>query len=76
MTACGAEGNLQVKQLWSTPTAAAAVRSYADAEAFVEVSTLKGSTVALLAQASISPAAQIAWTRDVVPALQSVIDLP
>ncbi|MDX6282242.1 MAG: hypothetical protein QOH03_3313, partial [Kribbellaceae bacterium] len=38
--------------------------------------TLKGSTVALLAQASISPAAQIAWTRDVVPALQSVIDLP
>jgi hypothetical protein len=76
MAACGTKGNLQVKQLWSSPDAVASVRSYEDAEAFVEVSTLKGSTVALLAQASTTPAAQTAWARSVVPALQAVIDLP
>lgn len=76
MTACGEKGNLQVKQLWSSPDAVASVRSYEEAEAFVEVSTLKGSTVALLAQSSTTPSKQAAWARSVVPALQAVIDLP
>ncbi|GAA0958357.1 hypothetical protein GCM10009554_70470 [Kribbella koreensis] len=76
MTACGTKGGLQVKQLWSSPDAVAAVRSYEAAEAFVEVSTLEGSTVALLAQSSTTPDQQAAWARAVVPALQAVIDLP
>ena len=76
MTACGEKGNLQVKQLWSSPDAVASVRSYEEAEAFVEVSTLKGSTVALLAQSSTTPSKQAAWARSVVSALQTVIDLP
>ncbi|WP_328320649.1 hypothetical protein OHA70_22335 [Kribbella sp. NBC_00382] len=76
MTACGDKGNLQVKQLWSAPDAVASVRSYEEAEAFVEVSTLKGSTVALLAQSTATPGNQAAWARSVVPALQAVIDLP
>jgi hypothetical protein len=76
MTACGDKGNLQVKQLWSSTEAVASIRSYEDAEAFVEVSTLKGSTVALLAQSSTTADQQAAWARTVVPALQAVIDLP
>ncbi|WP_157630476.1 hypothetical protein [Kribbella catacumbae] len=76
MTACGDKGNLQVKQLWSSTDAVASVRAYVEAEAFVEVSTLKGSTVALLAQASTTPDAQAAWARSVVPAMQAVIDSP
>jgi hypothetical protein len=76
MTACGDKGNLQVKQLWSSPEAVASIRAYLDAEAFVEVSTLKGSTVALLAQAAAKPDAQAAWARSVVPVLQAVIDSP
>jgi hypothetical protein len=76
MTACGDKGNLQVKQLWSTQDAVASVRSYEEAEAFVEVSTLKGSTVALLAQSTRAPATQASWAQSVVPALQAVIDLP
>ncbi|NEA31310.1 hypothetical protein [Streptomyces sp. SID13031] len=76
MAACGAKGSLQVKQLWSSSEAAASVRSYEDAESFVEVSALKGSTVALLAQSSTTPDTQAAWARSVVPALEAVIDLP
>ncbi|MEV8373216.1 hypothetical protein AB0P21_10795 [Kribbella sp. NPDC056861] len=76
MTACGNKGNLQVTQLWSSPDAVASVRAYVDAEAFVEVSTLKGSTVALLAQSAAKPAAQAAWARSVVPVLRAVIDSP
>lgn len=76
MTACGDKGNLQVKQLWTSADAVAAVRSYEAAESFVEVSTLKGSTVALLAQSSTTPTTQADWARTVVPALQAVIDLP
>jgi hypothetical protein len=76
MTACGDKGNLKVTPLWSTPEAVASVRAYEGAESFVELSTLKGSTVALLAQASAKPAAQAAWARSVVPALQAVIDSP
>lgn len=76
MTACGDKGNLQVRQLWSEQDAVASVRAYEGAESFVEVSTLKGSTVALLAQGSTTPDTQAAWARNVVPALQAVIDLP
>ncbi|WBQ03598.1 hypothetical protein [Kribbella sp. CA-293567] len=76
MTACGTKGSLQVKQLWSTPDAVASIRAYEGAEAFVELSTVKGSTVALLAQASATPDAQAAWARSVVPALRAVIDSP
>jgi hypothetical protein len=76
MSACGDKGNLQVKQLWTSPEATASVRSYEAGESFVEVSSLKGSTVALLAQSSTTPATQADWARAVVPALQAVIDLP
>jgi hypothetical protein len=74
MAACGDKGELQVKQLWTEKEAAASVRSYVGAEAFVELSTLKGSTVALLAQASGRPETQAEWARSVVPELQAVID--
>lgn len=76
MAACGDKGELQVKQLWSEKEAAASVRSYVGAEAFVELSALKGSTVALLAQASGTPDTQAEWARSVVPELQAVIDSP
>jgi len=81
MTACGDNGNLQVKQLWSSAEAVASIRAYEtvpnlQGDAFVEVSTLKGSTVALLAQASATPDAQASWAHTVVPVLQAVIDSP
>lgn len=76
MAACGDKGELQVKQLWSSQEATASVRSYVDADAFVELSTLKGSTVALLAQATTTPGTEAEWARSVVPELQAVIDLP
>jgi hypothetical protein len=77
MTACGAgtEG-LAVQRLWSEQSTAASVRRYADAGAFVEVSALQGSTVALLAAESAKPDGQVAWTHTVVPVLQGVIDRP
>ena len=77
MTACGAssDAELAVTSLWSEDSAAASVRRYAAAEAFVEVSVISGSTVALLAASSAEPESETGWTRSVVPELRSVIDL-
>ncbi|MDX6238589.1 MAG: hypothetical protein QOG10_3404 [Kribbellaceae bacterium] len=77
MTACGAgtEG-LAVQRLWSKQSTAASVRRYAGEGAYVEVSALQGSTVALLAAKSAKPDGQVAWTHTVVPVLQAVIDRP
>jgi hypothetical protein len=74
MKACGTGGDLSVKQLWSNDTAAAAVRAYAGAESYVDLSVIHGSTVALLATTSTHPDQQVAWARNVVPALEAVID--
>lgn len=73
MKACGSGGDLSVKQVWSDTTAATAVRSYAGAESYVDVSVLKSATVALLATTSAKPDQQADWARTVVPALQAVI---
>jgi hypothetical protein len=75
MKGCGDSGGLAVQSLWSTATAAAAVRRYAGADAYVEVSVLHGSTVALLAQQSAKPDAEADWSHSVVPELEAVIDL-
>ncbi|TCO40631.1 hypothetical protein EV646_117172 [Kribbella antiqua] len=74
MTACGSGGDLSVTPLWSEDSAAASVRRYAGAEAYADVSVLQGSTVALLAAASIDKPA--AWAHSVVPALEAVVDSP
>src|SRR5687767_9940828 len=60
MAACGEGGDLSVKQLWVEDTAAAALRRYAgdEAEQYVDVSVVQGSTVALLAAASAQPDTQ------------------
>ncbi|MFD7154366.1 hypothetical protein ACFV9C_07200 [Kribbella sp. NPDC059898] len=74
MRACGKGGDLSVQQLWATTTAATAVRSYAGAESYVDVSVLKGATVALLAATSTHPDQQSDWAHTVVPAFEGVID--
>lgn len=74
MKACGTGGDLSVKQLWSNDTAAAAVRSYAGAESYLDLSVLRGSTVALLATTSAAPEQQADWARGVVPVLEAAID--
>jgi hypothetical protein len=74
MDACGTGGDLSIKQLWADDTAAAAVRAYAGAESYVDLSVVQGSTVALLATTSTQPAEQADWARSVVPALEAVID--
>ncbi|NIK61759.1 hypothetical protein [Kribbella shirazensis] len=74
MKACGTGGDLSVKELWAHDAAAAAVRSYAGAESYVDLSVLRGSTVALLATTSATPDQQADWARDVVPVLEAVID--
>ncbi|MFF0269696.1 hypothetical protein [Kribbella sp. NPDC004536] len=74
MQACGTGGDLSVKQLWATTTAATAVRSYAAAESYVDVSVLKGATVALLATTSTHPEQQADWAHTAATALESVID--
>ena len=74
MKACGAGGDLSVKQLWTTATATAAVRTYAAAESYVDLSVVHGSTVALLATTSAQPDKQSDWAHTVVPALEQVID--
>ncbi|MFI7061483.1 hypothetical protein ACIBL3_10900 [Kribbella sp. NPDC050124] len=78
MAACGEGGDLSVKQLWSENSAAAAVRRYGgdEAEQYVDVSVVQGSTVALLAAASADPDKQADWAHGVVQALQDVIDVP
>jgi hypothetical protein len=78
MAACGEGGDLSVKQLWSEDSAAAAVRRYGgdEAEEYVDVSVVQGSTVALLAAGSAEPDTQAGWARSVVQALQAVIDRP
>jgi hypothetical protein len=76
MKACGSGGDLSVKQLWSEEKATAAVRAYAGAESYVELSVVDGSTVALLAAASARADQQSDWARSVVPALDAVIDQP
>ena len=77
MSACGntADAQLGVRELWAEETAAAAVRRYAGAESFVEVSVVRGTTVGLLAAASAAEP-DLGWTRTVVPELQAVIDSP
>ncbi|HEY3558072.1 MAG TPA: hypothetical protein VGL05_11445 [Kribbella sp.] len=74
MNACGTGGDLSVKQLWSSTTATAAVRAYAGAESYLDLSVLHGSTVALLATTSPHAEQQADWARTVVPALEAVID--
>jgi hypothetical protein len=74
MRACGTAGDLSVRQLWANTTAAAAVRAYAGAESYLDLSVVHGATVALLATTSAHPDQQSAWAHTVVPALDSVID--
>jgi hypothetical protein len=74
MKSCGVGGDLSVKQLWATTTATAAVRTYAAAESYVDLSVLHGSTVALLATTSATPDQQANWARAVVPALEEEMD--
>jgi hypothetical protein len=74
MKSCGTGGDLSVKQLWATTTAAAAVRSYAAAESYVDLSVVHGSTVALLATTSAQADKQSDWARSVVPTFEKVID--
>ncbi|GAA1116394.1 hypothetical protein GCM10009630_12550 [Kribbella jejuensis] len=74
MQACGTDGDLAVKQLWATTKAATAVRSYASAESYVDVSVVKGATVALLATTSATPQQQSAWAHTAATALEEVID--
>ncbi|TCC01713.1 hypothetical protein [Kribbella soli] len=74
MDACGTGGDLSVKQLWADDAAAAAVRAYAGAESYVDLSVVHGSTVALLATTSTHPDQQADWARSVVPTLDAVID--
>ena len=76
MKACGSGGDLSIKQLWSDQSAAAAVRGYAGAESYVDISVAQGSTVALLAATSASADTQSSWAHTVVPTLQAVIDQP
>jgi hypothetical protein len=76
MKACGEGGGLSVKSLWSSESAAGSVRRYAAAEAYVEISVVRGSTVALLAAESAQPDGETSWTRTVVPELEAVIELP
>jgi hypothetical protein len=76
MKSCGTGGDLSVKGLWSDQTAATAIRSYAGAESYVDISAVQGATVALLATTSTDPQSQSSWSRTVVPTLQSVIDTP
>jgi hypothetical protein len=76
MKGCGDSGDLAVQSLWSTDTAAASVRRYAGAEAYVEVSVVHGTTVALLAEQSAKPDAEADWTRSALPELEAVMDLP
>ncbi|QNE21226.1 hypothetical protein F1D05_29115 [Kribbella qitaiheensis] len=76
MKGCGDSGGLAVQSLWSTDTTAAAVRRYAEADAFVEVSVVRGSTVALLAQQSSNPETEGNWSHSVASELETVIDLP
>jgi hypothetical protein len=74
MKACGDSGGLTVQLLWSTDTTAAAVRRYAAAEAYVEVSVVRGSTVALLAEQAAKPDAEVDWTHSVAAELEAVVD--
>ncbi|WP_427896364.1 hypothetical protein ACQHIV_20680 [Kribbella sp. GL6] len=74
MQACGQGGDLSVQQLWATTTAATAVRSYAAAESYVDVSVLKGATVALLATTSATATQQSDWAHTAAAALEAVID--
>jgi len=76
MKACGTGGDLSVTSLWSDSASAAAVRAYAGAESYVDVSVIQGSTVALLATTSAHPDQQSDWAHSVVPTLQAVIDQP
>ncbi|MGW6276747.1 hypothetical protein [Kribbella sp. NPDC055071] len=76
MKACGSGGDLSVKQLWSEQTAATAIRAYAGAESYVDVSVVHGSTLALLAATSARPDTQAEWAHTVVPALEAVMDQP
>ena len=74
MRECGQGGDLSVRQLWTTTTAATAVRSYTGAESYVDLSVVKGATVALLATTDTHPEQQADWAHTVVPALEDVID--
>jgi hypothetical protein len=74
MGACGSGGDLSVRQLWASDTAAAAVRAYVGSESYVDLSVVHGSTVALLATTSARPDQQSAWARSVVPNLEAVMD--
>lgn len=60
MKSCGRSGNLTVAPLWSTPSAASAVRKYTD-QTYTEVSVQKASTVALLVTATKT--ADRPWTH-------------
>lgn len=77
MKACGSSGaaqGLSVRSSWSTPEAAAAVRTYTGAETFTEVSVVRGATVALLATATSNPTADLPWTRTTAPRLAATIN--
>jgi len=74
MKACGSGGDLSVTSLWTESASAAAVRAYAGAESYVDLSVVRGSTVALLATTSSHPDQQSDWAHSVVPTLEAVID--
>jgi hypothetical protein len=77
MKACGSSGaaqGLTVRSSWSRPDSAAAVRSYAGAETFTEISAVRGATVALLATTTTNPAADVGWTRTTAAHLAATIN--
>lgn len=76
MKACGTSGDLSVKQLWSEPTATAAIRTYAGAESYVDISVVHGSTLALLAATSTQPDTQSTWAHAAATAVEAVMDSP
>ena len=76
MKSCGTGGDLAVKQLWSDDSAATAIRTYAGAESYVDISVLQNTTVALLATTSTDPESQTPWSHTTAQTLQTTIDSP
>ncbi|MEU4286632.1 hypothetical protein AB0E63_00295 [Kribbella sp. NPDC026596] len=76
MKSCGTGGDLSVKQLWSDESAATAIRTYAGAESYVDISVLQNTTIALLATTSTDPESQTPWSHTTAQTLQTTIDSP
>lgn len=76
MGACGSDpgAQLSVRGVWSESEAAAALRVYAGAQTYLEVSAVRGSSVGLLATATGATQAETAWSRIAAGRLTAVID--